>query len=80
MIFQKIALPKTGLAFFEREFKGIMPLEILVNTKKEKGAMRNNSLKKINALEQYLETLQVLTPPLSLVTFLKAANQAFFKR
>ena len=77
-------LPKTDklytdLKFFEKNFKGIMPLEILVDTKKEYGISRNlNNLIKIDSLVQYLNTMPAIGRPLSITEGLKFAKQAFF--
>ncbi|WP_439127895.1 efflux RND transporter permease subunit, partial [Polaribacter sp.] len=38
------------IKFFEKEFGGIMPLEILIDTKKEKGVMKLSTLKKMEEL------------------------------
>ncbi|MBT33886.1 MAG: hypothetical protein CMO01_29845 [Thalassobius sp.] len=69
---------KMDLVFFEDNFKGIMPLEIVVDTGKKKGIRKRSTLKKIEQLETYLEDLDHVTHPVSFVTFLKAANQAYF--
>lgn len=77
-------LPKTDklyidLKFFEKNFKGIMPLEILVDTKKRYGVTRNlNNLIKIDSLVQYLNTMPAIGRPLSITEGLKFAKQAFF--
>jgi len=78
-------LPKTDkiytdLKFFERNFKGVMPLEILVDTKKKYGVSRNlNNLLRIDSLSQYLTSMPEIARPLSIVEGLKFAKQAFFE-
>jgi predicted RND superfamily exporter protein len=78
-------LPKTDkiytdLKFFERNFKGVMPLEILVDTKKKYGVSRNlNNLLRIDSLSQYLTTIPGIARPLSITEGLKFAKQAFFE-
>ena len=69
---------KLDLTFFEQNFKGIMPLEIVVDTGKKKGIRKRSTLQKIEKLERYLEKLEHVTHPVSFVTFVKAANQAYF--
>ncbi|MEM1137195.1 MAG: MMPL family transporter [Bacteroidota bacterium] len=69
---------KLDLVFFEENFRGIMPLEILVDTGKKKGIRKRSTLQKIEKLEKFLEDLEHVTHPVSFVTFLKAANQAYF--
>ena len=66
------------LTFFERHFNGVMPLEFEVNTGKPKGLLKLKNLEKINQFENYLRAQPELSPPISLVTFLKAATQAFY--
>ncbi|MFC0774622.1 efflux RND transporter permease subunit [Terrimonas alba] len=78
-------LPKTDkiytdLKFFEKNFKGVMPLEILVDTKKKYGVSRNlTNLLKIDSLSQYLATMPEIARPLSIAEGLKFAKQAFFE-
>jgi predicted RND superfamily exporter protein len=78
-------LPKTDkiytdLKFFEKNFKGVMPLEILVDTKKKYGVSRNlKNLLRIDSLSQYLASLPEIAKPLSIAEGLKFAKQAFFE-
>lgn len=78
-------LPKTDkiytdLKFFEKNFKGVMPLEILVDTKKKRGVSHNlANLIKIDSLGQYLASLPDIGKPLSITEGLKFAKQAFFE-
>ncbi len=66
------------LSFFEKHFSGVMPLEFEVDTHKKRGLMKLANLEKINQFENYLRTQPELSPPISLVTFLKASTQAFY--
>ncbi len=78
-------LPKTDklytdLKFFEKNFKGVMPLEILVNTKKKYGVSRSfGNLVKIDSLSQYIQAMPDIARPLSITEGLKFAKQAFFE-
>jgi predicted RND superfamily exporter protein len=78
-------LPKTDkiytdLKFFEKNFKGVMPLEIIVDTKKKRGVTRNlNNLLKIDSLSQFLATMPEIGRPLNITEGLKFAKQAFFE-
>jgi uncharacterized protein len=67
----------TDLRFFESNFKGVMPLEILVDTKKKRGVVNLKNLEKINTLSDYLGTIPGIARPLSITEGLKFANQAF---
>ena len=66
------------LRFFERNFSGIMPLDILVDTGKKRGVLSPSNLRKVNELEEYLASQPELSQPVSLVTLVKAARQAFY--
>jgi len=66
------------LLFFEKNFKGIMPLEITVDTKKKKGALTLATLKRIDRLQDTLATFPELSKPLSIVEVIKTARQAFY--
>ena len=78
-------LPKTDkiytdLKFFENHFKGVMPLEIIVDTRKKYGVSRNlGNLKKIDSLNQFLSSRPYIGRPLSITEGLKFAKQAFFE-
>ena len=67
------------LAFLEANFKGVLPLEIIVDTHKKRGYTRLKDLYKIEELQSKLETLPHISKGISITTFLKAANQAFFE-
>jgi uncharacterized protein len=69
---------KQDLAFFEANFKGVMPLEIVVDTGKKRGVLRLENLRKIEELEDTLARIAVLSKPVSVVSFVKASTQAFF--
>ncbi|GAB3419767.1 efflux RND transporter permease subunit [Niabella aquatica] len=69
----------TDLKFFEKNFKGVMPLEIVIDTKKKYGVTRNfNNLVKIDSFAQYLAARPEVARPLSLIEGLKFAKQAFY--
>jgi uncharacterized protein len=66
------------LKFFEKNFHGLMPLEILVDTKKPNGVLQLSTFTQINLLEQKLAEYPELSPSLSLLNLLKFAKQAFY--
>ncbi len=78
-------LPQTDpiyrdLKFFEKNFKGVMPLEIIVDTKRKNG-LRSNMLQtfeKIDQLSAYIDSSSVMARPLSLVEGLKFMRQAYY--
>jgi predicted RND superfamily exporter protein len=66
------------IKFFEKEFEGIMPLEILVDTKREKGVMKLATLKRIDKLQEYIEEIPEFSKPLSVVELVKYSKQAYY--
>ncbi len=66
------------IRFFEEEFDGIMPLEIVVDTKKEKGVLKSATLKRMNELGGIIEEIPELSKPISVVNLVKYSKQAFY--
>lgn len=66
------------LKFFEKNFGGLMPFEIVIDTKKKKGAQKLSTLKKIDVLQNRLDDFDELSKPISLTNGIKLARQAFF--
>ena len=66
------------IRFFEKEYEGIMPLEILVNTKRKKGVMKLATLKRMDELQEYIEEIPEFSKPLSVVELVKYSKQAYY--
>ncbi len=66
------------IVFFENEFGGIMPLEILVDTKRKKGVMNLSTLKRMHKLEEEIEEIPELSKPVSINNLVKYSKQAFY--
>lgn len=66
------------IRFFESEFNGIMPLEIMVDTKRKKGVMKIATLKRMNELQEVIEETPELSKPISVVELVKYAKQAYY--
>jgi len=66
------------LKFFEKNFDGILPLEVMIDTKKKGGAMRLSTMKRIDRLDKMISENEDISTSLSLVTATKYANQAYF--
>lgn len=71
---------KKELAFFEENFSGVMPLEIIVDTGTKKGVQNLSNLRKINEFEMFLDSMDLISQPVSVVSFIKAARQAFYNQ
>lgn len=66
------------MIFLEQNFKGVMPLEITVNTGKKNGILRLSTLRKIEQLQDTLALYKEFAKPLSVVEVVKSAKQAFY--
>ncbi|MGL5112040.1 MAG: efflux RND transporter permease subunit [Flavobacterium sp.] len=66
------------IVFFEKEFDGVMPLEIMIDTKRKKGVMKLSTLKRMEELEQTIEEIPELSKPFSIVNLVKYSKQAFY--
>ena len=66
------------IKFFESEFGGIMPLEILIDTKKEKGVMKLSTLKKMEKINEIIESFSELSKPISVINLVKYSKQAYY--
>ncbi len=66
------------IRFFEEEFNGIMPLEIMINTNQKKGVMKLATLKRMNELEELITETPELSKPISVVSLVKYSKQAYY--
>ena len=66
------------LKFFEKNFEGILPLEISVDTKKKNGVLSISTLNKIDKMEKMIASYPEFSRSISLNTGLKYASQAFY--
>ena len=72
----------TDLKFFESNFRGIMPLEILIDAKKKNGIAGSRSLSIFDQVSRYSEIIASkpeMARPLSLAEGLKFARQGFYE-
>lgn len=68
----------TDLKFFENNFKGVMPLEIAVDTKRKNGVINLQTLNKLDELTQLITAQPDFARPLSVVEGIKFAKQAYY--
>jgi hypothetical protein len=66
------------LKFFEKNFEGILPLEIKIDTKKKNGMLSLSTLKKIEHMEQMITAYPEFSKSISLNAGLKYATQVFY--
>lgn len=63
------------IKFIEQKFKGVVPLEIIVDTGKKKGVEKLSTLKKIDEFQTKVNELPQVSRSLSLVDFVKFTRQ-----
>ncbi|HXB08945.1 MAG TPA: MMPL family transporter, partial [Puia sp.] len=68
------------LKFFEKNFKGVMPLEIVIDTKRKKGLRLGmvKTLDSVDRLSAYIAGQPDMARPLSIVEGLKFVRQAYY--
>jgi len=66
------------IKFFEKKFDGVLPLEIMIDTKRPNGVTKLSTLKKMDALKSEINEIEELSTPLSVVNLAKYAKQAFY--
>jgi len=66
------------ILFFENEFDGVMPLEIMIDTKRKKGVMKLSTLKKMDELQETISDIPELSKPTSVVNLVKYTKQAYY--
>ncbi|MBD1259628.1 MMPL family transporter [Maribacter polysiphoniae] len=66
------------IRFFEKEFDGIMPVEIVVDTKRPKGVLKPATLKRMDELSTVIDEIPELSKPVSVVNLVKYSKQAFY--
>lgn len=68
----------TDLRFFEQNFNGIMPFEIVVDAQKKGAITKSAMLRKIEELQELLGEYPEISKSISLVDVSKFAKQAFY--
>ncbi len=68
----------TDLKFFEKNFEGILPLEISVDTRRKNGMLSVSTLKRMEQMEDMVASYPEFSRSISLNTGLKYASQAFY--
>ncbi|RUT68272.1 RND family transporter [Flavobacterium cupreum] len=66
------------ILFYEKEFNGVMPLEIMIDTKRKKGVMKLSTMRKMDELQNTIASMPELSKPVSVVNLVKYSKQAFY--
>lgn len=76
-------MPKTAsffkdILFFEKEFNGVMPLEIMIDTQRKKGVLKLSTIQKMEQLQNTIDSIPELAKPISIVNLVKYSKQAYY--
>jgi len=66
------------MMFLEKQFKGILPFEIMIDTKKPKGVLKSSTLKRISRLQDTLATYPIFSKSISVADVVKVSKQAYY--
>jgi len=66
------------LLFFEREFRGVLPFEIKIDTHKKRGVTQLATIRRIDQLQDTLAKYPEFASPLSVAEVTKFLRQAFY--
>lgn len=66
------------IVFFENEFGGIMPLEVLIDTKRKKGVMNLSTLRRMNKIDEEIDEIPELSKSISILNMVKYSKQVFY--
>lgn len=68
----------TDLRFFERNFDGVLPLEVQIDSKRKNGLINISTIKKIEKMDKMMSSYPEFSRSISLNEVLKYSKQAFY--
>ncbi|MBC2838729.1 RND family transporter [Robiginitalea sp. SC105] len=66
------------IRFFESEFDGIMPVEIVVDSRRRNGILKPPTLRRMDQLGEFIKDTPELSRPISVVELVKYSKQAYY--
>ncbi len=66
------------ISFFDDDFGGILPLEIMIDGKKPKSIMKLSTLKRIDMLNSFIDSLNYSSSPIAVDRLVKFGKQAYY--
>ncbi len=66
------------ISFFDDDFGGILPLEIMIDGKNPKSVMKLSTLKRIDQLNQFIDSLNYSSSPIAVDRLVKFGKQAYY--
>ncbi|MDZ4839994.1 MAG: MMPL family transporter [Bacteroidota bacterium] len=68
----------SDLMFFEENFRGVMPFEIIIDTKEDKGVINPDFVNKLDQLQDSIATMKEFSTTISIANLAKFATQAYY--
>ncbi len=66
------------LKFYDNEFSGVVPIEVLIDTKRKNGVYNLASLRRFDKFHKVIEEYSELAPAISIVNAFKFSKQAYY--
>ena len=66
------------LKFYDDEFSGVIPIEVLIDTKRRNGVYSLANLRRIDEFQNHIKEYPELAPPISVINAFKFAKQAYY--
>ena len=66
------------LKFYDNEFSGVVPIEVLIDTKRKNGVYNLASLRRFDKFHKVIEEYSELAPGISIVNAFKFSKQAYY--
>ena len=66
------------IRFFESQMSGVMPIEIMVDTKRRNGATQLSTLNRVERLASHIRNVPELSDPMSIAHIAKYAKQTYY--
>jgi len=66
------------IRFFEEEFDGVLPLEIMIDTRKRNGVLKLPTLNRMDDVENLIRDTPELSNPISINNLVKYSKQAYY--
>ena len=74
MIYLKKQISLRTFGFFESQMSGVMPIEVMVDTKRRNGATQLSTLNRVERLAAHIRSVPELSEPLSIAHIAKYAK------
>jgi predicted RND superfamily exporter protein len=66
------------IRFFESQMSGVMPIEVMIDTKRRNGATQLTTLNRVERLAEHIRSVPELSEPLSIAHIAKYAKQTYY--